>query len=227
MVGTPFGRAALRRGSRAATRRGRLVIADDRPLVRALDAAFVSQKRAEATGPVSRYWQARPISWWKCSRPATLTRSCTRRRWDGFRQARAWSSSPTQRAGASLSRQQIQQLLAQPRGTSPVALRDRALLERLEELSEALETPICHGLESPCLQCERLAARITPHRGTTPWPEAAPPAAAAPRSALRAAGAWRTGWPPSAWSSAGRCRRPRARRTRRAGPVAGSAACCR
>jgi hypothetical protein len=43
----------------------------------------------------------------------------------------------------SSTRQQIQQLLAQPRGTSPVALRDRALLERFEELSEALATPVC------------------------------------------------------------------------------------
>ena len=48
-------------GSRAATRCGRLVIADDRSLVRALDAAFVSQKRAKASGPVLGYWQARDL----------------------------------------------------------------------------------------------------------------------------------------------------------------------
>ena len=66
-----------------------------------------------------------------------------------------------------------------------------------------------------------------PHRRPRPCAEAAPPAAATRRSALRAAGGWRTGWPRFAWSSAGRCRTPRARRTRRAGPVGGSAACCR
>ena len=144
MVGTSFGRAALRGGSRAATRRGRLVIADDPSLVRAVDAAFVSQKQAEATGPVPGYWQARPISWWKCSRPATLTRSCTRRRWHGFRQARAWSSSPSQRAGASLEPP------ADPAAArsncaerAPSRCATARCAERLEELSEALATPIC------------------------------------------------------------------------------------
>jgi hypothetical protein len=55
----------------------------------------------------------------------------------------------------------------------------------------------------------------------------APRTAAAPRSEPRAVGGSRTGSRPSAWPSAGRCRTPRAPRTRRGDPVAGSAACCR
>jgi integrase/recombinase XerD len=70
-------------------------------------------------------------------------------------------SSPrlAKRRPQSLSRQDIQQLLAQPRGTSPAALRDRALLELLYacgiRVSEAIALqPDDLDLESAMLRAD-------------------------------------------------------------------------